>query len=112
MNMTAGRTDARGTGLWMGWLAGLLVGLFAGVASAQVPRPDAPSTRTVNTPEAPAKPTVIEERPRSRRMPGGEKQMLPKLEGVIIVKSEAELKTEGVPVSPGLHVVDIPLLAG
>jgi hemolysin activation/secretion protein len=92
-------------------VAGLTFGFCLAVTSAQVPRTDAPSTRTIQTPEKPPRP-VQEEKPRSRRPPGGEKQLLPKLEGVVIVKSETEVKTEGVPVSPGLHVMGIPLLQG
>jgi len=110
MNITAGK------GGWKRVRHGLVTALAAGfclaVTSAQVPRPDAPSTRTVQTPEPPAKKPPQDDRPRSRRLPGGEKQLLPKLEGVIIVKSETEVKAEGVPVTPGLLVIGIPLLQG
>ena len=111
MKITAGQVNTPRVGYRTSWVAGALV-FFAALASAQVPRPDQPSTRTIQTPERPAKNPPLEERPRSRRLPGGDKQLLPKLEGVVIFKSETELKAEGVPVSPGLHVLGIPLLEG
>ena len=103
-------TGGEWTGVRDGVAAGLAIWCCLAVASAQVPRPDTPSTRTVQTPEKAPKPPP-EQKPRSRRPPGGEKQLLPKLVGVVIVKSMAEVKTE-VPVSPGLHVMGIPLLEG
>jgi hemolysin activation/secretion protein len=49
---------------------------------------------------------------RSKRDPSGDELTIPKLNGVIIVKSEAEVKKEGAPPTTGLVVKDVPLLQG
>lgn len=74
---------------------------------------NAPADRVPKTPEKKAESRKnLPARPRSKRDPGGDELTIPKLNGVIIVKSEGEVKKEGAPATTGLVVRDIPLLQG
>src|SRR6267378_3867474 len=74
---------------------------------------NAPPELTPLTPEKPAPPKIeLPAKPRSPREPGGDVVLIPKLNGLIIVGSDTEVKKEGVPDMTGLKVGNVPLLQG
>ncbi|MDB6122850.1 MAG: peptide transporter [Pedosphaera sp.] len=78
--------------------------------------PNAPPERLPKTPEKKVKPEKeikgLNQKPKSPRNPSGDAALIPKLNGIIIVKTEGEVKKEGAPASTGLVVKDIPLIQG
>ncbi len=87
----------------------IAAGLSAAQAQQQV-NPSAPPELTPKTPQktGPAK-VEINQKPRSPREPGGDEILIPKLNGLIIVGSENEVKKAGVPAMTGLDA-RVPLL--
>lgn len=87
-------------------------GLTASYAQ-QPSSPNTPPDLTPLTPEKKAPPkTELNTKPRSPREPGGDVVLIPKLNGLIIVGSDSEVKKEGVPDMTGLKVGNVPLVQG
>ncbi len=80
---------------------------------AQVTSSNTPPDLTPLTPAKPEPPkTELPAKPRSPRDPNGDVVLIPKLNGLIIVGSDSEVKKEGVPDMTGLKIGNVPILQG
>jgi hemolysin activation/secretion protein len=89
--------------------------VVSGLATSYAQQTASPGTPPELTPKVPDKretPKETPNKPRSPREPGWDVTLIPKLNGLIIVGSDSEVKKEGVPAMTGLEVRNVPLLKG
>src|SRR6266496_499323 len=84
--------------------------LAGGTLRAQPIDPNAPPQRIPKTVEKPPPAAPIVQAAKPAYNPEDDKIIIPKLVGIVIVKSRSEIKEEGISGVAGVRIVDIPLL--
>jgi hemolysin activation/secretion protein len=94
------------------FVTGLLLAVLSG--NGQVFSPLPPEVAPKGAPPGPTPPIVVEQ-PKSARSPAGDKPINPDqpnltIQGIVVVKTRAEIQEAGIPNAKGLQIKDIPVL--